>query len=261
MSPAPKPPTDLETRLRAALKKQPEALFGLLDAWAIDPNRDIAPLNALAQQVCIATVDQGTHGPHLLPLLQRLLDLGVDPNLSGRGGLLSCAAAAGNTRLAKELIARGAHVNGSDNTSTPLQQAVYYNHLPMLRLLVKHGADIHHEDAAGNTLILRTQRRRRAMRQFLVDQGADPLAVNGLGRNLLSCIVVNHAIGTKAEHIIQELRQVMDWGVRADQEDHEGHTPLSLARQSCPEAAVFMEHYMLHLATDQAASRRAKPRL
>lgn len=128
--------------------------------------------NATGEEVSPETRDRLTLGEDLLfaankgnwPEVERLLDLGADPNvielpvrLVGpfrsfgrryfRPSALSAAAKAGRIDIATRLLKLGADVEGVTGKvgETPLMHALWAGQFEMAKFLVEHGADIHKE--------------------------------------------------------------------------------------------------------------------
>lgn len=81
-----------------------------------------------------------------------LLDKGADPNLAGKGGdtPLIAASRIGFERAAEWLLGLGAKVNGTNKMGeTPLIVAVQQHQLPIIRLLLREGADPDKADHAA----------------------------------------------------------------------------------------------------------------
>jgi ankyrin repeat protein len=117
-------------------------------------------------------------------VVEYLLRQGANPNLPSRyfGNVLQIAALGGSVKVVKQLIDAGADVNaqgGGHNTSTALVAAASKDHIDVVILLVKHGADLnigsrfhgsplYQAAAAGGTKTVIT----------LLGAGAD---INGIG--------------------------------------------------------------------------------
>jgi ankyrin repeat protein len=94
---------------------------------------------------------QGQH-----EMMKLLIKIGSNPNVpSFYGAPLHVAAANGDVTATRLLIESGATVDiRSDvwlSTSTPLQEAVYYNQIMTVELLLQHGADPNVLDVGGVT--------------------------------------------------------------------------------------------------------------
>lgn len=117
---------------------------------------------------------------------------------------LSTAAAAGDTKLAVNLLAQGADVNGADRKGrVPLQTAAEHGHVQMLNLLINAGASVNACDEKGLTAlhyaaVLDDQQ----PAQILINAGADAALRNAEGCTPLcmavqadsSCVVLLAAL-------------------------------------------------------------------
>jgi ankyrin repeat protein len=116
-------------------------------------------------------------------LVERLLDAGANPNTASPTGetVLMAVADMGTSEiaLARLLIAHGADVNTRETTKgqTALMWASVQGDLPIARMLVTAGADVHARTSAGSTpLHFAVQRGAMPVAQFLLETGANPNA-------------------------------------------------------------------------------------
>ena len=90
-------------------------------------------------------------------LLEYLLFHGFDVNSRNRDGqsALGAAAVGGQTKIARMLILRGAHLNNRTFSlgETPLTQAAQMNRTEMVKLLLEHGADPAEKENDGRTAL------------------------------------------------------------------------------------------------------------
>lgn len=178
-------------------------------------------------------------GGHL-ELFQILLKAGAsvsakDKNArdsAGENQPLHHAMAGRNLALIEELISAGADVNALNSFGdTPLNRAIEENNLDAARLLLKRGA----------TVNLKSKRRCRpplcaasgaqipppAIRDFillLLEAGADPNAVDSLGRTALDALVTARDIPNAIA--VPLLERLLQAGAKPDSVDKEGDTPL-----------------------------------
>ena len=115
-----------------------------------------------------------------LELVRVLLAAGADPNIANKWGLTplmiaKCAV------VAEALLAAGAAVNavtladggGARQGKTALMKAVGDGHLPVVRVLLAHGADLEMRDAEGrNALIFSAINTHEGISQELLAAGA-----------------------------------------------------------------------------------------
>ncbi|XP_018027492.1 protein fem-1 homolog A-like [Hyalella azteca] len=86
---------------------------------------------------------------------------------------LWCAAVAGHENVVKILIKHGANVNSvSDTGSTPIRSACYMSHIKIVQYLVASGADILKPNFNGGTCLINSVQSAELC-QFLLDHGAD----------------------------------------------------------------------------------------
>eukprot|EP00045_Choanoeca_perplexa_P022267 m.8941 g.8941 ORF g.8941 m.8941 type:complete len:175 (-) comp9321_c0_seq2:81-605(-) len=85
--------------------------------------------------------------------LKAMIDNGTSINATDRDGYtaLHYMARQGNLEVCQYLITRGALVNAQTRLglATPLHRAAITGHLPVIRLLVEHGADVLQPDKDG----------------------------------------------------------------------------------------------------------------
>jgi ankyrin repeat protein len=84
-------------------------------------------------------------------ILKGLVAIGADPNSPEAGSLPLCAAVwHGRAEAAESLITLGADVSGVDSSGfTPLIVAVSRGDDALVRLLLRHGADVDHRGSCG----------------------------------------------------------------------------------------------------------------
>jgi len=107
-----------------------------------------------------------------------LLDAGADPNLRDSGGATALMWAVPDVAKVNLLLAAGADVNARSTNlqRTPLLIAASYpGSVPVLRLLLEHGADIHAKDRNGVHALGRAAVSADVdVVRFLVERGCDP---------------------------------------------------------------------------------------
>ena len=114
------------------------------------------------------------------------------------------AAIAGDTTAIAKALAEGADVNALDTRRNPngrraLNWAAWYDHVPALRVLLAHGADLEAENNTGFTALHHAAEAGavNALRALL-DAGADPDAPNKAGLRPVET-ARNHGNVTAAE--------------------------------------------------------------
>ena len=91
---------------------------------------------------------------------------------------MAAAARAGHLALCKLLVERGASLNGTSDSSTPLKAAVGVNREAVVRFLLESGADPNlPKDESARPLLLALTQERDAIAKILLESGADP-AIN-----------------------------------------------------------------------------------
>lgn len=76
-------------------------------------------------------------------------------NLINLSLILRCAAAAGHINIVKLLVRHGANVNSTTKTnSTPLRAACFDGHFEIVKYLVAHGADVEVANRHGHTCLM-----------------------------------------------------------------------------------------------------------
>ena len=120
--------------------------------------------------------------------VRSLLEQGADPNSYDEDGdhLLMYAAFYSTVDCIELLIQKGSNVNAKNSLDeTALMWALH--DLAKTKLLVQHGADINAKAKSGNTplLIATVGHAKYEIVKFLLDKGADPLAVNNRKENAL----------------------------------------------------------------------------
>ncbi len=187
--------------------------------------------------------------------VKALIDAGADVNVEcvQYDTPLGAAAGAGNIETSQELITAGADVNGG-KWMTPLTLATRRSQVPMIRLLIKHGARVNDpknpallwvskpEAAkalldAGADLNIRDAKGQTALHlphghwvpnaetaKVLIDAKADVNANSMDGSTPLHAAIRHRDIGI-VNHLLRA-------GANLDAKDKQGNTPLSLAKQA-----------------------------
>jgi ankyrin repeat protein len=117
-------------------------------------------------------------GAGCLNIVALLLQLGVDPDIRGRGDRTAlycvaneCASAMGPD-VVKALVRAGADVNARSGVSraTALHMAARRGHLEIARALLDSGADVSARDSRGDSPLQRALNcRKKAVAQFLME--------------------------------------------------------------------------------------------
>lgn len=140
------------------------------------------------------------------------------------------AVRVGNVRLAELVLKAGANINGDGSGSEPIRAAVrLHEGSEMLKMLVKHGADLHaRKDKGGTTLLHDVYNEDSAL--FLIDSGLDIRATDSLGTTPL------HHCASRG--FVRACRLLLDLGADPRAKTRRGFTPRQIA-QLCGKAPVY----------------------
>jgi ankyrin repeat protein len=119
-----------------------------------------------------------------------LLEFGADPNALS-SNLESPLHLVTTWQAASLLAAAGANVSEKDSSgNSPLHEAAIYGRLPVMRVLLKNGADINALNKKGDTALFETLAFNHPKgSHLLIDAGADPLCT---GRDYLPAKVAKN---------------------------------------------------------------------
>ncbi|HET7695831.1 MAG TPA: ankyrin repeat domain-containing protein [Vicinamibacterales bacterium] len=143
------------------------------------------------------------------------------------GGVLRFAAAHGYARAAKAVLRLGSPVDYRGTTQmTPLCLASRDGHLPIVRLLLAHGADPAGQcrDAEFTPLHVATQNGHGDIVRALLDRGVSPDVANRYGRTALS-----HLAWMNRPTAVDMAALLLDRGASIDLADNEGFAPIHWA--------------------------------
>ncbi len=157
-----------EPLVSALQKSDAAALKHLLDGGSNPNVRDADGTPVLMDAVLFAGADS----------VKLLLERGADPNATNKVGATALLWAVPDLAKSRLLIAAGANVNArpknTDRTAL-LIAASYPGSVPVLQLLLDHGADIHAKDRRGvHALGRATLSADVDVVRFLVEHGCDP---------------------------------------------------------------------------------------
>jgi len=194
-----------ETSLMAAVVSGNAEIVKLILAQHVDVNaKGSAGVTAL-----MMAADSAVYAP-----VKLLLDSGADPKivsdehwtaLHGVAAAMNRSRHASELAVARLLLDRGAPIDiSADYGGTPLALAARRGDVPMVRLLLQHGANVNAQDEQyGETPLLQAVSSGSLETvKLLVSHGADVTARNGRGESALSL-----AVGAKQMAIAAALRR------------------------------------------------------
>lgn len=125
-----------------------------------------------------------------IAIVERLLELGVDPNsTSGDSGAsgLHYTAVQGSVEMAQLLLDSGANLEARDDAqATPLLTAAQHGNIEIAGFLLTQGADIEARDFQGVTPLMATVKPGDLeLMQLLIEHGADVQTAADAGANVL----------------------------------------------------------------------------
>lgn len=191
------------------------------DIWAA--NQTTKEIRKTTKDLLIAAA-----GRNDLAKVKNFLELGVDINAKDRNGLtpLTNAIRSRHEGMARFLMGNGAEkpkdslieaarcsldfirylllneANVNERSKwelrTPLHQAANHNNVPLLALLLEHGADLDAKDKNGNTpLYWAIKSNAVDAVHFLLSKGADASAINNAGESIAHHSAVAHYVSLK----------------------------------------------------------------
>lgn len=161
------------------------------------------------------------------------------------GSSMQLAIERNHIALVKLLLSKGVSPNHMSqwHRRSPLQEAIRANSLPMITLLVDHGADVNQRDESGDTpLSIAVSTGKHAVVQnslpvitLLVDHGAD---INQRGKSGDTPLSI--AVSTGMHAVVQLLLDSgADPALRTIDYAGQGSTPLHKAAGTCPDISMI----------------------
>jgi ankyrin repeat protein len=196
----------------------------LLDAHP----QDVNARGGFHETPLLAALDEG-HIDIALFLLDRDADPYVEPRGETGHSALYVASSRGYVEVLQSLIDRGADLNaecrgqlGLDTKWRPLLEATKNGRLEIARVLLKHGADMNHQDIKGNTpLSMALRLPNLDLAQFFLDHGANVNTLDMFGRTLL--------FNVSMEGLTSAVTLLLEYVMDVDPRSKRGWTPLHFA--------------------------------
>jgi ankyrin repeat protein len=139
-----------------------------------DSKASLVDSKSLTQALCVAAMNGHE------PVVQELVQRGVDVKTKEGGKALYLAAERGHEKVMRLLIKKGADVK-TEEGGKALQLAAESGHEKAMRLLIKKGADVN----TGNLLHVAVQKGHESVVRLLLEQGANVNARDDAGRTAL----------------------------------------------------------------------------
>jgi len=165
-----------------------------------------------------------------------LIKAGADPELAPKNtgfAALHFAAKNGDLPMVEVLINHGAYVDPRDNEdNTPLLHAARWGHAKTMTFLLDSGADIEARDNKGSTALLLASRHDSVEGvELLLERGANVRARDVKGRNALHRVIAGvdfiEGVGPKKKEIL--VKMLLNSGVDPKKRNKEGKTPADMA--------------------------------
>ena len=181
------------------------------------------------------TFDDTEASAKRVKIINLLLDRGANVNARSKAQTTPLFENAGDPKAVELLLAHGADVNVRDDRGrTPILRAATAWDSHAVQLLLDHGADIRARDREGNTaLLMASMSGNLPVLELLLSRGAPAKVASDAGATPLHMFAA-HA-GVPGLDGLDALALLCSLGLRPDVRDHEGKTPLDVARNRLPQ--------------------------
>ena len=195
-------------------------LIGLFGVWSLT-----ACFAPIVKNPLIEAAKKGDYRT-VRSLLEGGADIHADDKKAGGGTALHYAAEKSHIPVIRLLIKKGADVNrGNRHKATPLMHGAEKGHTQVVNILLDHGADIHAVEDSGNynALMLACSRAKLSTVKMLLTRGANVHARDKFGATALH-------MGTYSNSPKYRLvKALLSHGAPVNVRDKRGRTPLGIA--------------------------------
>ncbi|KAJ4292522.1 hypothetical protein N0V90_009185 [Kalmusia sp. IMI 367209] len=170
-------------------------------------------------------------------ILKRLIELGADINAKDKDGRTPIHALARDSTLyrsdkeARILIDAGCDLNAQDNEGKTLLSLALSQYKPQeaVETVLKLGANLNIRDYSGRSILhLAVPKWESELLEFLVKQGADPLAVDNFGDTLFHEAARQDDNSTRSKSV-SVYKVLIKLGISPNTRNHQGFTALHIA--------------------------------
>ncbi|MCY3653498.1 MAG: ankyrin repeat domain-containing protein [Cyanobacteria bacterium MAG IRC1_bin_28] len=231
------------TALTLALRENPnEEVARLLIQAGADVNAPVIWQSALGDTPLLMVAGMGKRATMSVNIAEALINAGANIGVAARpttsfalgsyGTPLHRAASVTHVELVKLLLRHGANVDAEDSSdNSPLHLAIHAGHGDLARLLIEAGADVQARNHAGNTPVqVAAFAGLPEVIKLLVEAGSPVNLQDQVGDTPL------HDAALQGR--VEAARALLDAGADIHATNNAGQTPLDLARQNGHESVV-----------------------